>query len=329
MTNEQITATRKFIQTQYPGFPVPKKSYLVLMIPRTGSNLLTTHLQRIDFGYPIEAFHFNHTNIRKQYDWDIDFNDPVALMRKAIEFQMVEGIFGMKLNWLQFQTFLKTAHQITDPYNPDLTDKELIEVFFPNTSFIYMKRFDKVKQAVSLSRGKQTGIWTVKIDQSDNYKNYILPAVYNRAHIEGCLEDLLSTDSAWENYLHIHDIEYLEVWYNNLANDFIQEMSRIYAHLGINREKVIAPVLRKQGNASSQEWADRFRSETPWLNNPRIAESLENGDFKTAFIERSMMLIRKKEERSWRAMPSNHFISLRKFLLRARNKALRMIGVKK
>lgn len=321
MSTNEIKAAQAYIQAQHPGFPVPEKSYVILMAPRTGSTLLTTHLQQIDYGYPIEAFHFNHGSMRRQYGWEIDFNDPYAYMQKAIEFQMVNNISGVKLSWLQFQTFLKTARQITDPHNPDLSEIDLIRVFFPNLSILYMKRLDKVKQAISYSKGKQTGIWAVKVDQSDNYKNYVVPAVYDRAHIEGCLEELLAFDIAWENFLRLHRLDYLEIWYEDLAKDFLNEMARIYEFLGIERDKIPEPTLRKQSNTSSLEWASRFRAETPWLEEDRVfANAMQSGDFMTAYIQRSMRLITRKEEDRWREMPATRFKSIRKFVFRAQRK---------
>lgn len=317
---DKVLATREFIQKEYSGVPIPERSYFILMSPRTGSNLLATHLQNINFGNPFEAFHFNKAEIQRLYGWDIDFSDPVAYIQKTINFLTVEGVFGMKLNWLQLHTFLKTSRQLTNAHDITLTDKEVIEVFFPKALFIYMKRLGKVKQAVSFSKGKQTGIWMERAGQDQSYKKYIMPPKYDRAHIEGCLEELLAYDVAWENYLARNQVAYLELWYEALAKDFIMEMGRVYKYLGINQKEIPEPIVKKQANTKSFDWVNRFEDETPWLKDNTIEKSLEEGDFKTAFIHRSMMIIHQKEERSWLAMPANRFKSSRKFIFNVKRK---------
>ncbi|MCB2178536.1 hypothetical protein KQH61_03885 [bacterium] len=129
-----------------------------------------------------------------------------------------------------------------------------------------------------------------------------------------------TSKAAWENFLVQNGIAYPTVWHEDLAKNFVQEMSHFYVFPNIGREEVPAPVIQKFANTSSQEWLSQFRAETTWLKDPIIAESLAAGDFPTAYIYRSMRLITAKEERAWKAMPSNRFIPLRKLMLRLRRK---------
>ena len=318
--NHQIQAARKFIQDQYPEIPVPDKSYFIMMIPRTGSNLLASHLENIRFGHPIEAFHFNHRRMQKTYQWNIDFSDPVAHLRKAIEFQTVDGVFGMKLNWQQLESFLKTTQQIIEPSGITLNNRDLFEVFFPEASFIYMKRLGKIKQAVSFSKGMQTGIWKERVGEEETYKDYVLPPLYDRAHIEGCLEELLSYDVSWENFLKTNGFQYLELWYEDLAKEYVETIKKVYAHLGIERDDIPEPALKKQANLKSQDWAARFTEETPWVNQKIVSEALERGDFLSAFILRGTEIIHQKEQKRWHAMPATRFKPVRWFFFRANKK---------
>lgn len=320
MDQDKVSAARRFVQENNSRFPVPDRSYVVMMSPRSGSHLLTTHLQSIGYGNPFEAFHFNHESMRRRYGWEIDFNDPAAYLRKAIDSQIVDGVFGTKVSWSQYQTFLKTARQLTDPCDPSLTDPELIEVFFPNARFICMKRRTKVRQAVSYSKAMQTGIWLVKTDQDESFKDYVMPPEYDREHIEGCLEELLAYDVVWENYLRRNGIDYLEVWYEGLAGDFVNKMRQIYHHLGIENQDLPEPAVKKLANVKSQEWVERFKAETSWLKDKTIVEALETGDFLTAFIHRGLMVVFEKEQRRWHAMPVNRFKPVKKFFFRVRRK---------
>jgi LPS sulfotransferase NodH len=264
-------------------------------------------LQNIKYGYPIEAFHFSHNRLRRLYGWDIDFADPFAHMKKVLEFQTVNGIFGTKFSWIEFELFLNAARKLTGSSGIQLNDAELADVFFPNAVYIHLKRKNKVKQAISYAKAMQNGIWHVQAEQAKDNKVYALPEEYNREHIEACLDNLLAFDVAWENYLQRHNLPFMELWYEDLAKDYIGKMHEIYAYLGIQREEVSEPPLKKLANTESQEWVKRFTAETPWLENKTIMNALESGDVSTAFIYRMMLLAREKERKGWANIPVNCF----------------------
>lgn len=316
-----VTRIRKHIQDEHGPFPFPEKSYLVLMTPRTGSNLLTAYLQSIGAGYPIEAFHFNHANIQDLYGWDEqDFKTPAAHLKKAIEFQTVGDVFGMKLNWLQYQDFLKSVRQLTDPIDPSLSDREAIEAFLPDPAFIYMRRRGKIKQAVSFSKGMQTGIWMERVGESQEYKKYVLPPVYDRELIEGCLEILMGYDLLWLAYLRQNQIDYLNLWYENLAQDFPRWAGEVNRYLGIDQEELPEPLLKKQANPQSQEWVARFTAETPWVDDKEMKAAGKTGDFSTIFLQRSWTLLHQKVDNRYKSMPSIRFKPLRRFVLNVKRK---------
>jgi LPS sulfotransferase NodH len=318
--NSRIEEARSFVQKQYSEFPVPEKSYLIFMTPRTGSNLLAKQLKKMELGNPIEAFHFNKKHIQKQYGLDVEFSKPVSHMREAINFQCINGVFGMKISWQQLNLFQEVARKILSPSGIHLLDKDLFEVFFPSVSYIYIRRRDKVKQAVSLSKGMQTGIWMEKIGEDQRYKQYILPPLYDREHIEGCLEELLAYDASWMNYLKKHGFEFLEVWYEDLANNYVNSTNLIYDYLEVEKSITPEPVLSKQADSKSYDWGKKFISETSWLQDATISEALISGDLVTAFIRRCTMIIHKKEQDRWHSMPATRFKPFRKFLFRVKRK---------
>ncbi len=305
MSSQQVVGAREAIYKTFGPLPVPKKSYLVLMSPRSGSELLCAHLQQIEYGNPIEAFHNNTDRIRRTHQWDIDFSNPYIYVKKALEFQTVNGIFGMKLDWAQFEVFLRTARQLTDPAGLPLSEADIVDVFFPDALYILLKRRNKVKQAVSFARAMQDGIWHIDANQDDSVRAYSSPAVYNHDHIECCLDILLSFDAAWENYLRKFELPTLELWYEDLAKDFPGKMRDVYAFLGIENQEVPEPRLRKTSNAASEEWVKRFTEETPWLKDKAISTALNSGDLYTAFIWRMQTLTRKTERENWRRIPVN------------------------
>lgn len=320
MRPELIRLARESVQREKP-LPLPPQSYLVLMAPRSGSNLLCSQLQKIRFGNPIEAFHFNHDNIRKEYGWEIDFSDPYSYIKQVLEFQTVDGVFGMKLNWNQFETFLELARRLISPMDFELSDAEVVEVFFSGVSYIHIKRKKKVYQAISFSKGQQTGIWKLPKNQDNTYKQYVMRAQYNRDHIEACFDKLLAIDFSWDRYLESHGLQAFDIWYDDLASEYHNTMTKLYDYLEIRAHDVPAPQLKKQANRESQEWASRFIEETPWVKQKNIQNALERGDLNTILSYRFAQIANDRAEQQWRLIPGNRFRPIRKQLFRLQRKA--------
>ena len=311
---------RTFIQERFGTLPIPERSYLVLMSPRSGSNLLCVHLQKIEYGRPVEGFHFSQRALQEIYGSKGDFSDPYRHIKTVLEYGTVGGVFGLKFSWVEFELFLKKARSLIEPGGFELNDAEMTDVFFPNAAYIHLKRRDKVKQAVSYARAMQTGIWKVDAGQDNAYKNYILEAKYDRKHIETLFDNLLAFDLLWEQYLKRFRLPALELWYEDLAGSYYDKMREVYAFLNIERSEVIEPPLKRQADDKSSDWVQRFRQEMPWLQDPLIAQALVRGDFYTVYLQRTMQYVRGCERTRWSQMPASRSRSLRRFMRRVRNK---------
>lgn len=319
MDQTKVQTARDFIRKTYPDIPIPQTSYLVLSSARSGSTLLCSHLQKIGYGKPIEAFNPN-TNPRKRLNWGIDYNDPHAFMKKAIEFQTVNEVMGMKLSPNQFTLFLSTARKLLETSGIVLTDAEILEVFFPGTRFIHLQRRKKVKQAISYAKALQNGVWRETTDQDDEYKKYLLPALYDREHIECCFDILMTNDVFWQQFMRDNHLSHMTVYYEDLAANYVDKMTEVYVYLGITGKEIIAPPLRKQANKESDEWETRFTAETPWLHDSRMAQAYAEGDLDTLYLQRSRMLMLAREQARWKSMPANRWKPIRSLLFKIKRK---------
>ncbi len=319
MNNEKIQQAREFLRQRFPEIPVPQRSYLVLMSARSGSMLLCAQLEKIGFGRPIEAFNPNK-NPMFQNVWDIDYSNDYEYLKKAIEYQTVNGVMGMKFSLNQFHLFLEKARRLLGEPGAQLTDAEVVEVFFPGTRYIHLQRRDKVKQAISYAKAWQNGIWYEAADGGEEFKEHLLPAVYDREHIECCFDIVLSIDAAWQDYLEENQLQFLQVWYEDLAADFGGKMRDVYDFLEVQEEALPVPPLKKQANLQSQEWEKRFRAQTPWLSNPRIAVALQAGDIRALMAERNPISPLERANARWEVMPANRFKPLRSIVFRVKRK---------
>ncbi len=317
MNNKKLKFAREQLRSKYPNFPFPKNSYLVLSSARSGSTLLCKHLQQAGLGDPVEAFNPN-TNLRKRLQWRIDYKDPAEYLITAIKKQTTNHFMGMKLFIPQFQLFIETASSLLEDFK--FRHHEIVETIFPSIKYICIQRKDKVKQAISYSKAKQNGIWSERVGGDTTYRDYIIPAVYDREHIERCFDELLMEDVAWNHYLNSHHLPFLHVWYEDLATNPEEAISRVYDFLNVTGKEIVRAPLRKQSNKKSKDWESRFRQETPWLQDKQIQEDLEKGDLLSLATARNVMITEQRENERYWQMPATKFRWLRKWFIRGKRK---------
>jgi trehalose 2-sulfotransferase len=320
-----ITHARKYLLANYGDIKLPKTSYLVTMTARSGSSLLCMGLEKIGFGHPVEAFNVNK-NPMFENNWDIDFNDSHAYIKKAIEFQTVNGVFGMKLNWKHLKLFVKHARKLLEGSGIVLSDAQVVEVFFKNVRHIHLRRREKVKQAISYEKAWQNGIWVEKADADEEYKSFLLPTVYDREHIECCLDILLMTEAEWYAYFIENRIDCLMVWYEDLAADYVTTMQTIYGFLGIKGQSISAPPLKKLANVVSDDWNARFRRETPWLIEINMDAKAADDDDYAVWLERGKLINKQRQWARWKKMPATRLKSIRTLVFRVERKVKRLFG---
>jgi trehalose 2-sulfotransferase len=319
MDTARIKQARTQLLSTTPQLKLPERSYLVLMSARSGSMLLCAHLEKIGFGRPVEAFNPNK-NPMFHNDWAIDFHNPLAYLQTAIDFQTVNGVMGMKLSLNHFHLLLEKARMLLGSQAAGMDDAEVTEIFFPELRYIHLQRRDKVKQAISYAKAWQTGIWYETTEDGEEYKEYVLPPVYDREQIEGCLDLVIAGDAGWSSYLRGHGLTAHKIWYEDLADTYSEEMQAVYTFLGVPEKEVIAPPLKKQADSRSLDWEQRFVRETPWLQTPRIAEAMRCGDMESLLVERAQLAFRDRAARRWEEMPAHRLMAIRRFIFRARRK---------
>lgn len=319
MNAAAISTAREFIRRTYPDLNLPARSYLVLMSARSGSMLLCAQLEKAGFGRPVEAFNSNKNPMFHNV-WDIDYSNAHDYLKAAIDYQSVNGVMGMKFSLNQFHLFQQVAGRLIAPSGVTLTEAEMVEVFFPGVHYIHLQRRDKVKQAVSYAKAWQNGIWYESADGGDDFKEHLLPALYDREHIACCLDIILAIDLGWQHYLRVNQLNSLEVWYEDLAADFPGKMREVYDFLGIKDDIIEAPPLRKQANMQSQEWEQRFRAERPWLSEPANAAALASGDLASLPGEHELAAATARGVARWQVMPATRYKALRSLAFRVKRK---------
>ncbi|MEM5774521.1 MAG: Stf0 family sulfotransferase, partial [Anaerolineaceae bacterium] len=254
------------------------------MSPRSGSTLLCAHLEKIGYGRPTEGFHFSRRALLERFGPEVDFTDPYQHIKAALQYGTANGVFGLKLSWIEFEVFLRKARQLLAHEENALSDAEVLNTFFPSAKIVRLERRDKIKQAVSYSKAMQTGIWNERTGASEDYRDYVLPAEYNRDHIEALLDNLLVFDLSWQRFLKENNMPAFDILYEDLAKDYVNSMTAVCEYLCVQNIESLEPPMKRLSDKTSQAWYERFCSETAWLKDPEIQKPLQDGDFSTVYF---------------------------------------------
>jgi LPS sulfotransferase NodH len=262
-------------------------SYLVCATQRSGSTLLCELLRATDVaGVPDEYFEtLRGTGLPRQprqYFEDPSVKDIAERLTPIVsgtpeqpgEFEpwfryvlqrgsTLNGVFGAKMMWNYLDEFKLRMAEL--PGLGDLSFNERLEAVFPRLKIIFMRRRDKVAQAVSLWKAIQTQQWRTESESdSETIEADEAPGVgYDYRAIEYLLNELHLCDARWEEWFHATGREPIRVFYDEFTVSRAATIGRVLDALGIDPP---APQgkkpMRRQADDCSRDWVARFRSDS-------------------------------------------------------------------
>jgi LPS sulfotransferase NodH len=244
-------------------------SYVICTSPRSGSTLLCKLLAATGVaGNPDSYFHRPSIS-----GWLEDLGlarDPSAPNRELLEAifrtaiakgTLDTGIFGLRLQRHSFDFFVK---QLLVLYPGHSNCVERFQAAFGQTLFVHLTRRDKVAQAVSFVKARQTGLWHAAPDGTELER--LSPPqepAYDASEIRARLEEMTAYDDAWEHWFATSRINPLRITYEELSADPVKTLRAVLDLLGLEREAAdgVEPAVAKLADDINRDWAARFRSE--------------------------------------------------------------------
>jgi LPS sulfotransferase NodH len=266
----------------------PTRSYLVCATPRSGSTLLCEALKATGIaGRPEEYFEaVPETGVRRHpRDYLRGLDDPQALAlvtgdgldeqpeysslrgvrcyadhlaRVRVWGTTANGVFGAKIMWSQVGDLATLAAE--NPACRGRPYRELLRLLFDAPRFVWVRREDTVRQAVSLWRAMQTQFWRAEVEPpvarpGGPEPQYSYPAL---RHLVGMLHD---DDAAWERFFAAPDGPPLRLTYEQLAADLEGMVRRTLRYLGLRPPAgpLAAPErMHRQSDGLSEAWVAAY-----------------------------------------------------------------------
>lgn len=243
------------------------QSYIICTSPRSGSTLLCKLLKATGIaGNPDSYFH--EPSIAKWQAYLGVAPDPAASEHDALAavFQAAvergrggTNIFGLRLQRHSFEVFVDKL-AVLYPQPPD--DLERLQAAFGQTLFIHLSRIDKVQQAVSYVKAKQTGLWH-KAPDGTELERLSPPRgpVYDAEHLRSCYDRFVADDAGWNAWLDALGVTPLRLTYEQVSGNPRAALEDVLDGLGLDRAAAagIVPGVAKLADATNREWETRFR----------------------------------------------------------------------
>jgi trehalose 2-sulfotransferase len=220
----------------------PHPGYFLAGLPRTGAGIR-------DDVRPTNAPEYS--DLRVVDGWEAHLERTFRLGTSD------NGVFGTKLMWNQLPDL--EQHATALPEFAGLAGSELLGRLLGNPSYVWIRRHDKVRQAISLWRALQTRTWRRENPAEDAGPPDLS---YSFDGIEHLRRRLSADDEAWGRYFLHSLIAPLELLYeDDVSPDPAGAVARVLAHIGVDLPPDWTPDagMAQQSDELNDEWHEAYQ----------------------------------------------------------------------
>lgn len=232
----------------------PAKSYFVCTTGRTGSGLLCSSLWQTELaGRPDEFF---SGNVTKQYAETWKSTGYLDYLDHAIEFATTEnGVFGAKVKAEQIADIEACLGDAGVSFAQTGLDFMLAKL--PESKFVWLRRRDTIRQAISLWKARRTGAFNLR--SGGPRPGSELP--FDRQAIDDDAEKIKKGDAIWHRFFQDRHFAPLELFYeDHLESNWQQTVGDVCRFLAIDLPDSleIQTDYHRQSDAHSEDMYRRY-----------------------------------------------------------------------
>jgi LPS sulfotransferase NodH len=233
----------------------PANSYIIASVQRSGTHLLCNILRSTGIaGSPAEYF-LSKPGETWEERWGAS-SRPAYIARVLDQNTTLSGVFGVVIMWSYFEAMHHLLREI--PAYSNLTGSKLLAAVFHSPKYIWMRRRNRVEQAISWAMACQTGIWAQTAGAKMQPPS--LPQ-FDFKVIDAWCERITEHEAGWANYFRENEIEPLVLFYEDVLTSHGAAAERVLKFLGLPFSPAMnlpAPAIEKQATQISAEWAKSY-----------------------------------------------------------------------
>ena len=191
-------------------------------------------------------------------------HDYPAYLQELIASRSTEnGVFGGKIMWAHLKHF-RAATLGDQPEST--TDADLIrQQFGDDVRCIWARREDKLRQAISMWKAKQTNIYnSIQTSASERPEPAKQPE-YDYDEIKKILTRFQNEEANWKNFFDDHAFPHRAVTYETFVNRYQEETRELVEFLGIQipEDFSVAPTTyTRLADSTNEDWYQRFQEQS-------------------------------------------------------------------
>jgi|GEM_PF-405043 len=238
----------------------PLSTYLICATQRSGSTLLADGLRSAGVaGRPYEFFGVGEHN-RAHWRNLLQISNDREYVQKIISAATTDnGVCGVKLLSDQlraFRHFLNVEGLVAVSEGGALPDE--ISERLGAVRYIWVKRRNRVAQAISLFRATQSSEWVRPKGSSKKLAGE--PIEFDFHRIDQFVRRCAARDKRWKLFFRTYHIQPLVVVYEEFAKTYEISLAAVLSFLGVASKGKIEPTrLEKQADQISLDWEARYR----------------------------------------------------------------------
>jgi trehalose 2-sulfotransferase len=206
---------------------------------------------------------------KRDETWEERWGSPsrVAYVERVFQrYTTPNGVFGFVLMWAYFDRVIQMLQEI--PENEHLNGTQLLAAVFNQPKYIWMRRRDRVQQAVSWAMASQTKVWAKKMGETPQPR---AEPQFDFDLIDERYNGITADELSWENYFRKNQIDPLILFYEDVIASNRDAAARVLEFLGVSFPsdlEMATPTVEKQATSISEQWAASYLK----LKRSRIAK---------------------------------------------------------
>jgi LPS sulfotransferase NodH len=233
----------------------PTISYVIASVQRSGTHLLCSILESTGVASSPNEYFLSKPAQSWEERWGTQ-SRAAYIERVLQQNTMPNGVFGVVVMWSYFDRMLQMLQEIP-PYK-NLQGAQLLAAVFHRPKYIWMRRRNRVEQAVSWAMACHRGVWVQKTGKK--HQTRAMPH-FNFKVIDAWCNRIAAHEAGWANYFRENQIDPLVLFYEDVVASNRDAAERVLEFLGVPFPpdlEIPLPTVQKQATQISEEWAASY-----------------------------------------------------------------------
>jgi trehalose 2-sulfotransferase len=213
---------------ELPGKPT--LTCVICSLPRSGSTLLSFGLGETGYAGRPREYLGPRTEGAYAEKWSLPKRYTLRsfLTRMAAESMTSNGVSALKIHLYDLMQVLQRARE---EFDQTLSERDLLEACFPNPRCIFIRRADKVRQAISFLRALDSMQWRRLHTEPVSERMAVLNVDVQK--IGPIVQTFSEQEAEWRSFFQRNDLTVHEVRYEDLAEAYAGTVLGALEFLGV------------------------------------------------------------------------------------------------